>query len=545
VERQEELERGRESYRRRAWADAYRWLALADRRTPLGPEDLELLARVAYLRALDDACLQALERAHRAYLESGDPVGAARSAFWLGFRLVALGEMGRATGWLARARRALERVGRECVEHGYLLLPLVLQQLATGAHEAACATAARAAEIGERFGESDLAAYGRHLHGRALLKLGRVGEGLALLDEAMVAVVAGELSPLVTGLIYCSVIEGCHQVYELRRAREWTAALTRWCEAQPDLVTYTGTCLVHRAQILLLRGAWPDAIVEAGRAAQRAGQGADRGAAAGACYLQGEGYRLLGRFDEAEDAYRRASRAGAEPQPGLALLRLSQGRTEVAAGAIRRVLGETAGRAERAALLSAAIEILLAAGDAEGARDACRELEETAAHQHALVVTAMAARARGAVELDRGRPRAALDALRRAERAWRELEAPYEVARVRLSVAVACRALGDGDSEALELEAARAMFERLGAAPDLARADAQLPPAPARPAGGLTPRELQVLRLVAAGKTNKAIAAELLLSEKTVERHLSSIFTKLDVPSRAGATAYAYAHRLL
>ena len=545
MERQAELERGRESYRRRAWADAYRSLALADQRTPLGPEDLELLARAAYLRALDDACLQALERAHRAHLDSGDPVGAARCAFWLGFRLVALGEMGRATGWLARARRALERVGRECVEHGYLLLPLVLQQLATGDHEAACATAVRAAEIGERLGEADLAAYGRHLQGRALLTLGRVDEGLALLDEAMVAVVAGELSPLVTGLIYCSVIEGCHQIYELRRAREWTTALTRWCEAQPDLVTYTGSCLVHRAELLLLLGSWPDAIVEARRAAERAGQGADRGAAAGACYLQGEGYRLLGRLAEAEDAYRRASQAGAEPHPGLALLRLSQGRADVAAGAIRRVLGETAGRAERARLLSAAIEILLAAGDAEGARDACRELEETAARQHALMVTAMAAHARGAVELDRGDPRAALEALRRAEHAWRELEAPYEVARVRLSVALASRALGDGDSEALELAAARAAFERLGAAPDLARAAALLPPAPSRPPGGLTPRELQVLRLVATGKTNKAIAAELLLSEKTVERHLSSVFTKLDVPSRAGATAYAYAHRLV
>jgi DNA-binding NarL/FixJ family response regulator len=545
VERQEELERGREASRRRAWADAYRSLALADHWTPLGPEDLELLARAAYLRALDDACLQALERAHRAYLDSGDPAGAARCAFWLGFRLVALGEAGRATGWLARARRALERVGRECVEHGYLLLPLALQQLATGDPGEAAATAVRAAEIGERFGEADLAAYGRHLQGRALLELGRVDEGLALLDEAMVAVVAGELSPLVTGLIYCSVIAGCRQIYELRRAHEWTAALTRWCEAQPDLVTYTGSCLVHRAENLLLRGAWPDAIAEARRATALADQGADRDAAAGAFYLQGEGSRLLGRFEEADDAYRRASLAGAEPHPGLALLRLWQGRTDVAAGAIRRVLGETPGRAERATLLSAATEILLAAGDGDGAGEACRELEEIADQRHALMLTAMAAHARGAVALAGGDPRAALEALRRAERAWRELEAPYEVARVCVSVALACRALGDADSASLELEAARTVFDRLGAAPDLARVDALLPPAPARHAGGLTPRELQVLRLVAAGKTNRAIAAELLLSEKTVERHVSSILTKLDVSSRAGATAYAYTHRLV
>jgi len=545
VDGQSELERGRESYRLRGWADGYRSLALADARTPLGPEDLELLARAAYLIALDDDCLHALERAHRAYLDSGEAVGAARCAFWLGFRLVALGEMGPATGWLARARRALERVERECVEHGYLQLPLVLQHLATGDYEAAYTTAVQAAEIGERFSEADLANYARHLQGRALLKLGRVDEGLALLDEAMVAVIAGELSPVVTGLIYCSVIEGCHQVYELRRAHEWTAALTHWCEQQPDLVTYTGSCLVHRAEILLLRGAWPDAIDEARRAMERVAQGADQLAAAGAFYLQGEGYRLLGRFDEAEDAYRQASQSGAEPQPGLALLRLAQGRTDVAAAAIHRVLGETSGRMERAKVLSAAIEILLAAGDIDDARNASRELQEIAEHHHAGMLTAMSAQAHGAVEVAKGDPQTALQALRRAEQAWQELEAPYEGARVRVLVARACRALGDDDSAALELQAARAVFERLGAAPDLARVDTLISHASSHHPSGLTPRELQVLRLVATGKTNRVIATELFLSEKTVERHVSSIFTKLDLASRAGATAYAYEHQLV
>jgi tetratricopeptide (TPR) repeat protein len=240
--------------------------------------------------------------------------------------------------WVARTSAAvLEGVEHECVEHGYMQLPLVLQHLATGEYGAAYSAATDAADIGERFSEADLANYARHLQGRALLKLGRLEEGLALLDEAMLAVVVGELSPLVTGLIYCSMIEGCHEIYEVRRAREWTVALSRWCEQQPDLLTYTGSCLVHRTEILLLRGAWSDTINEARHAIERVGQGADQGAEAGAFYLQGEAYRLLGRFDEAEESYRRASECGAEPQPGLALLRLSQGRTAAAAAAIRRV----------------------------------------------------------------------------------------------------------------------------------------------------------------------------------------------------------------
>jgi DNA-binding CsgD family transcriptional regulator len=544
MERLDHLDRGRESHRLWAWADAYASLSLADKESPLAPEDLELLARAAYLTARDDDCLAALRRAHHAYLDAGATVSAARCAFWLGFRLMSLGEMGQATGWLARAQRLLEREQRDCVERGYLQLPLVLQHLATGDYEAARVTAAQAAEIGAGFAEADLTEYARHLQGRALLKLGRIDEGLALLDEAMVAVVAGELSPLVTGLIYCSVIEGCHQIYEFRRAQEWTAELTHWCEQQPGLVTYTGSCLVHRAEIMLIRGAWPDAIEEARRAGERIALGADPEAAGAALYLEGEGRRLLGEFDHAENAYRRASQFGWEPQPGLALLRLAQGKIDAATSAIRRVLGETAERLARARVLPAAIEILLAAGDLEGAADACSELEEIAGHHHADVLEAMAAQARGALEVAGGNSRAALPVLRRAGQAWQDLGSSYEGARVRVLVGQACRALGDDDSAALELEGARAAFERIGAAPDISRIDALTSTDSPRRTGGLTPRELQVLRLVAAGKTNRAIATELFLSEKTVERHLSSIFTKLDLSSRAGATAYAYENQL-
>jgi len=472
-------------------------------------------------------------------------VSAVRCAFWLGFRLLSLGEMGQATGWLARAHRLLEQEERDCVERGYLELPLVLQHLATGDHEAARAAAARAVEIGEGFEEADLTEYARHLQGRALLKLGRVHEGLALLDEAMVAVIAGELSPLVTGLIYCSVIEGCQEVYELRRADEWTAGLTQWCERQPGLMTYTGSCLVHRAEVMLMRGAWPDAIEEAQRANERIAHGADREAAGAGFYLQGEGHRLLGGFEEAEHAYREASQCGWEPQPGLGLLRLAQTKVDSATSTIRRVMDETAEPLRRARLLPAATEILIAAGDIQGAAGACRELEEIAERHNADALHAMAAQARGAFEVAGGDPHAALAALRRAGQIWQEQGAPYEHARVRVLVAKACLALSDNDSARLELDAARAIFERLGAEPDVARIDAMMPDGSSPITGGLTPRELQVLRLVAAGKTNKAIAAELFLSEKTVERHMSSIFTKLDLSSRAGATAYAYEHQLI
>jgi DNA-binding CsgD family transcriptional regulator len=538
------LERGREYYGRRAWADAYRSLAAADQTTRLGGEDLELLAMAAYLIGRDDDYLKALERAHQAHLDAGERRRAIRCAFWLGLRLFFRGEVGPATGWIARAQRLLEHEEHECAERGYLLLPVVEQHLTAGDLEAAYATAAEAAEIGERCGDVDLIACVRHLQGRVRMQRGEVEQGLALLDEAMVAVTAGELSPLMTGVIYCSVIEVCQQVYALSRAREWTSALARWCDEQPEMVAFSGVCRVHRAEIMQLRGAWQEALDEAQRARERA-EGVSRQTAAAALYQQAEVHRLRGAFAAAEEAYRNASQRGLEPQPGLALLRLAQGRTAAAIAAIRRALGATADPLQRTKLLPAHIEIALAAADVQDAGLACRELEEIAASFDTAVLGAMAAHARGAVELTAGDARAALGSLRRAFEVWQQVEAPYVAARVRVLIGLACRALGDDDGGGLELDAARSAFEQLGAAPDLARIDALTRRAPSDRPHGLTRRELQVLRLVAAGKTNKTIAAELFLSEKTVDRHVSNILTKLDVPSRAAATAYAYQHELI
>jgi DNA-binding CsgD family transcriptional regulator len=536
------LERGRESYARQAWMDAYESLSEADRSDGLGAEDLELLATAAYMLGRESDYLALQERAHRAHLDAGETLAAVRCAFWVGVNLARQGEIGRAGGWLARAQRLLEREDGDRVEHGYLLLPLVFQQEAAGDWNAAAATAGEAAAIGERFGDSDLFALAAHERGHILIQNGRMTEGLRLLDESMVAVTARELSPIVSGIVYCGVILACQDAYEVRRAQEWTAALSAWCERQPDLVAFTGRCLVHRAEILQLQGTWAAALEEARRASERCLQGENTAAAGEACYRQGEIQRVLGDFDAAEDAYREASRLGREPQPGLALLRLAQENIGAAEAAIRRVAAETSEAGKRAGLLPAFVEIMLAGGDVDAAGDACAELDAVAEGREDGVLGAMAAQARGTVELASGNTEGALGALRHAARVWQQLGAPYEAARARMLVGQACRALGDEDAASLELEAARAAFSELGAAADLARLDLITSGSAGTNAHGLTDRELQVLRHLTAGVTNKEIAAELVLSVRTVDRHVSNIFVKLGVSSRAAATAYAHEH---
>lgn len=537
------LERGRAAYGRRAWADAYRALSLADQVRPLDRDDLERMATSAYLTGRDRDFQGILERAHQVDVSVGDQARAARVAFWLGLTALFRGDKGIATGRLSRAGRLIE--SRDCVEHGYLLLPLAEQHLAERDSAAAHAAASSAAAIGQRFGDSDLVACARHLEGRALLNKGTVHAGLALLDEAMLAAMNGELSPIFTGLIYCSVIDACQKVCALSRAREWTAALSTWCEQQPDMLAFTGTCRVHRAEILLFEGAWRDAMSEATRACERRAR-TDQRPPAAAFYLQGEILRLQGNVPAAEEAYRSASRMGYEPQPGLALLLATQGRLDAASATIRRVVTATTDPFERAKLLPAYIEIMLSAAAIEEARTACAELEDLAESIDTDVVRALAAHARGAVELANGDGRTALVRLRGALEMWRQLAVPYAAARVRVLLGVACRSLGDAETAELEFEAATAEFEKLRAAPDLVHLDAI---AQGRRRTGnqrplLTSRELEVLRLIATGKTNRIIAREWKLSERTVDRHVSNILTKLDVPSRAAAIAYAYDHKL-
>lgn len=535
-----DLRAGQEAFQRGAWREAYAHLSAVDHAERLGFDDLECLAIAAYLTGRDD-CIDLWARAHKECLQRGDPVRAAREALWLARALIDAGEWGRGSGWLGRAQRLIDDADVDCVERGYLLIP---QAIASFDDDPAGALErfAAAGEIAERFEDPDLAAVARMGQGRALVVLGAPTRAFVLLDEVMVAVTSDEVSPLVAGDVLCGAIEACQDAQDMRRATEWTAALSGWCDAQPDLVPFRGQCLVHRAEIMQLHGDWEDAVEEAQRACEWL---SERPAAGEALYRCAELDRVRGQFEEAEKAYRAAMRAGRQPQPGLALLRLDEGRVEDAEAAIRRVVEEPEeDRVRRGQALAAYVEIVLAVDDVDSARVAADELEEVAADFDTPYLRAVAASARGAVDLAAGDARAACGLLRRAWRQWQEVDAPYEAARVRLLMAQAYRRLGDHDTADMELDAARRIFEDLGATAVLARMEQ---PGSSRPAavGGLSPREAEVLRLVATGVTNRQVADSLVISEKTVARHLSNIFIKLGLSSRAAATAYAYEHDLL
>jgi DNA-binding CsgD family transcriptional regulator len=538
------VDRGRASFARREWREAFEVFSDADGEGRLELADVELLGAAAYLIGRVDDSVDAWGRAHHGCVQAGDVAGAARCAFWLSFILLNKGELVHGGGWVHRGQRLLDEGQVDCVEQGYMRYVASLHAAFEGDIEAGLSGFAEAATIGDRFGDPQLVALSRVGEGRCLIYRGEVTEGMALLDEAMVSVTTQEVSPVVVGDLYCTAIEGCQEVFDVRRAREWTAALSRWCDAQPELVLYRGQCLVHRAELMLLAGAWPAAGAEVQRACDRLAQPTSQRALGAAFYVRGELHRLRGEFGDAERAYRQASRSGRQPQPGVALLRLAQGRLDNAQAMMRRVLDETEDAVTRSGLLAPYAEILLATGDVDAARGAVDELSEIAATRNTPLLSALSSHATGAVLLAEGDARAALAALRRASSAWSELEAPYEGARTRVLIGLACRALGDDDGAEIELDAARSVMQQLEAGPDLAQIDELARILTGRIEGGLTTREVQVLQLVATGRTNRAIASELVISERTVAAHVRSFFTKLGVSSRAAATAYAYQHHL-
>jgi len=547
LESTERLRRGRKRYAERAWADACNLLLEADAVAPLESPDLERLAWGAALAGRDDVMLGALDRLYQAHLEENRDDLAARCAFWSAFRWMMLGEVGRAGGWVQRAQHLLERQSESCAEHGYMSILAFHKELVAGDFQRAHDVASRAAAIADQHEEADLGAFARTLQASALAKQAQVRDALDLLDEVLVATSSDRLSPLMRGLVFCSAIATCQQTHAVERAREWTTAFTDWCRSQPQLGAFSGICLVHRAEVLQLEGAWNESFREARRASEALSPKADPQALSDALYQQAEIHRLRGELEEAEEGYRRASQLGRDPQPGLALLRLAQGRSDAAANAMHRALLAAKDPTHTIRLLPAYVEVMLANGRIDEARDASRKLEALAADLDTDVVSAMAGHAAGAVRFAEGDGSSAIEPLRRAFRTWQKVGVPYLAARARLLLGRAFLCLGDRDGAALELEAAREVFQSLGAAPDTAEVDAisvtgavQRSDAPC-----LTPRELEVLRLVARGKTNKAIAAELRLSEKTVEHHVSHILTKLDVPTRAAATAYGYEHNLI
>ncbi|WP_020385804.1 helix-turn-helix transcriptional regulator [Kribbella catacumbae] len=535
----DDLEQARQAFERRDWAAVYDRLSLVP---DLGTDDLLKLATAAFLAGDDNACIRALQRGYQAEVKGGHTLRAVRFAFWLGLVLSTRGEAAVAAGWVGRAQRLLADEPADVVERGFLLIHDFFRHLDQQDFPAALRVSAEMADLGRRFGEPDLVGQGLVCQGRLLMYSGQVPEGLALLDEAMVGVAAGELSPIFAGNVYCAMIEACQEVADFARASAWTSALTRWCDTQPDLVPFTGQCAVHRGQILRLRGAFSEALEEFELARQRYAASGSQGAAGLALSECGDVQRIRGNFTLAESYYEQASGFGHEPQPGLALLWLARGRGPAALAAIRRLLAETGDPVHRSRLLPAAVEILVASDCGDEAAEVAGELTKIADAFGCTGLRAMAAYCAGLVALAADDLDRALPAARHAAQLWTGLQAPYEVARARVLVGRAFRGLGDQDSATAELTAALQSFTELGVITcreEVAKLLQRSTP------GGLTQRELEVLRLVAAGNSNAEIARQLVLSDKTVARHLSNIFTKLDVPSRTAAVASARDHDLL
>jgi ATP/maltotriose-dependent transcriptional regulator MalT len=526
---------GRAAFARGAWREAFEQLWDVE---ALEQDDIERLAIAAQLLGERRASELAWERAHRQAAGRGDFDRAARAAFWLGFDLLLRGEGARANGWLARAQRSAADAPNGS-SAGLLLLAPFLGALEAGACDQALELADQMVTRGREASDDDLLAFGLLCHGEALIALGRIHDGMRCLDEAMVSITAGEVSPFATGVIYCAVISACMRACDMKRASAWTDALSVWCESDPALVPFRGQCLVHRSQVYMASGEWDAASAEAERAVAHLAD-PPHPMLGEALYQHGELARVRGDLKSAEHAYRAASGHGREPLPGLALLRLAQGRFDAAASSARRMLAETSADPVRPVILGAVVEIFIRAGDPDQAGAACDELDRrTEGGGGTELMSAIALTARGSLSLARGDAATAARLLRSAIAHWSSLEMPYERARARVLMADACSVLGDDDSAQLERDAARETFESLGARMEVARL------VPSSDTTPLTSRERDVIRLVAAGRTNREIASELVISEHTVARHLQNIFVKLHVSSRAAATAYAYEHHIV
>ena len=485
--------------------------------------------------------IEALARAYQVRVDAGETVAAVRNAFWAALQLFNAGDFGQGGGWVGRAHRLLEG-SDESAGHAYLLAQDAYRQVVVeGDYVAGRDQAARAVTLARRTGEADVVPLALNVQGRALLRLGQIREGMAFLDEAMMEVVGGSITAPAAGVVYCSVIGACDEAFDFRRAQEWTRALSSWCDEQSGMITFTAECLVRRAAIKQFKGEWQEALAEAELACQRMVI-ADTYAAGMGWYRLGELHRVQGDLDAADQAYRKSVEFGDDPQPGLGLLRLAQGKGRAGVTAIQRALDETTEAWKRARLLPAIVDTALATGQVPIARTAADELGAIASDVDMPLLSAIANQAQGAVILSEGDARKALTLLREAQRTWRDLGAPYEEARTRVLMASCCRSIGDEDTANLELEAARKVFAALGAAVDLREIDGLTTAAPTH---GLTSRELEVMTLLAAGHTNQEIATELFLAVKTIDRHVSNILTKLGVSSRTAATAYAFKHGLV
>jgi ATP/maltotriose-dependent transcriptional regulator MalT len=501
---------------------------------------LELLGEAAWWLGHLDACIDARERAYNTYEAGGERRRAGMCAVWLWENYSFKSRPAIASGWLRRARRALDD-DRECEEYGALVLREAETAHGSGELETAATLARDMIALGRQLRSDNLEAEALQTLGRILIDHGQVNEGLACMDEAMLSAVEGRLGPFSTGKVYCSLIGACEQLGDLKRAAEWSDATARWAERHPHAV-FPGVCRVHLASSLRERGEFAQAELQAKRALDELADISIVHASAAWAEV-GEIRRRIGDLDGAEEAFHAAEELTGSPQPGLALLRLAQGRADAAAAIAKRALDETTwDRLGRARLLPAYIQIAIACGDLEAAATAVAELDAIASQLDGSVLDANAMTARGRLQLAND-DAAARGTLRAAAELWRALEVPYEVGTARMLHGVACRRVGDDDGAQASFDAAESIFQHLGAESDIA-ALGRLSKRGTLPKG-LTEREAEVLRLVAAGCTNKEIAAKLFLSEKTVSRHLSNIFTKIGVSSRSAATAFAYAEHIV
>ncbi len=541
AERTAHIQRSRDAVAREAWAEAYDELAAADP-SDLTPHDLEALADAAWWLSKTDESIAARQRAYAGSASAGDVLHAAGIAARLSIEHFTRGDPAVGAGWLLKAQRHAEEAP-EGAEHGFLLIVQATVARFSGDLVQAEDLVARAVELARRFGDPNLMAMAIHMQGIVVILRGDVAGGVAMLDEAMTSVISGQLNPYFTGIVYCNVIGTCLEIADVRRADQWSEAARAWCETLPPESPFPGMCRVNRAEVARLRGAWSEAEAEATRASEEL-MSFDPMAAAQAFYETGEIRRRMGNVAGAEECFARASEIGLDPQPGSALLRFAQGNVNAALTALRLAV-DTVGesRLQRARLLAALVDVALAVPDLDVATEAADLLSALAASSDARVLDATAQTAAGSLLLARGEVSPAVDRLRRACATWRELRLPYETASARMLYGLALRAAGDEDDARVELRAAVSAFERLGATPDVRTALGFLPGKTALPRG-LTAREAQVLRLVAAGKSNRDIATELVISEHTVARHLQNMFVKLGVSSRSGATAFAFEHDL-
>jgi ATP/maltotriose-dependent transcriptional regulator MalT len=538
----EELERARSAVDALRWDEAYAAFHAAAEVAPLSPEDLESLADAAWWIGRTDESLARSEDAYHQHLAAGRAAHAARLAIEVGFLWLLRGEETVGSGWVRRAARQLADLP-EGPEHGYLHYLDAQAALDDGDLERAVEVSRSIQRIAARHDDVTLGAIGLVLEGSAQVKAGHVDEGLALLDEAMLPVRAGRVAPSWAGNLYCHLMSLFFELADLRRARDWTDATERWCDQHSNAAMFAGICRVHRAQLLHLQGAWDDAERQATQVCRDL---ADMNLAvvAEGRYQIAELRRLRGDLDGAEQAYQQAHDLGREPQPGLALLRLAQGRTAAASTAIRAALATVDASLQRVPLLSAQVEISAATGTPEAASiasQAAAELARVADTYGTAGLIAAARHAAGVAHLVADEADRAIPLLRDARGRWLDLGAPREAAHARARLGEAYAAVGDAEAAERESSAGRQVLEELGAIGDLqAMAGSRAGAAGGLP-GGLTRREAEVLACMAAGRSNRQIAATLSISERTVERHLSNIFVKLGVASRTEAAAFAFA----